>query len=619
MTPALHFTQFGRYEIIRKLGRSMTDVYLALDPAANRRVVLKIVEQCRDPVTQAVLDAERRGALIQQQLHTIDARILEIYETGEQDGCFFVAMQYAEGRSLAEMLRREGRLDPMRAARYAAEVASQLQTLHSFQAEIDGRQRAVVHGDIKPSNIQIGVNDEVLLLDFGISKAITLTRNLTNHSLGSPAYCSPERLKRGQVDPHADLWALGVSLYEMVAGLPPYQAERTRSLENLIQSRRPPRALPEDCPTALKSIITKALAAGMERRYPSAAAFEADLRSFLDSKPTQATREKMPVWSVNETLDKRGADKGADTSRRLVKRIRDVNSIVWAANAGIATGLVFFIAVAVTYRHWRDSKPLWAPQDYIHATTGKVNADWQLYQRLQQQRNLFIDRTREPLGAGLLAAANDVLDRYRNSSDPVLEHFDWEKARTCLAHALELNAADRDASGKRAICNGYLQLAQKLPEGARRSFEEAVSYIPQSPDPHLGLARVHIYGDHNAGKAMAEFHAAERLGFALGPREFEQQADGYLYRAEQALRAWQRAVAPAERARYLAIAQRDFERARKLYEPIDGFSNVSRSLEQLYRDEALEQQVQAQRVQAQHNQAKLRAARAKRPRYGRWR
>jgi eukaryotic-like serine/threonine-protein kinase len=248
MTPARHFTHFGKYEIERKLGRSLCDVYLALDPDANRRVVLKIIEKCRDQFTPLVVDAERRGSIIQQQLHASDPRILEIYEFGEQNGCFFVAMQYAEGTNLADVLRERTRLDAVVAARYAAEICSQLASLHGFEAEIDGRRQAVVHGDIKPANIQIGSKGEVWLLDFGIAKAITATRNLTHHDLGSPAYCSPERLKNSQVNPHSDLWALGVCVYEMVAGLPPYQAQTTRKLENLIQSRRPPRALPRRLP-----------------------------------------------------------------------------------------------------------------------------------------------------------------------------------------------------------------------------------------------------------------------------------------------------------------------------------------------------------------------------------
>src|SRR3981081_3214363 len=132
MSPTLHLKNFGKYEIIRKLGRSMTDVYLALDPELNRRVVLKIVEHSHDAFTQVVMEAERRGAAIQEQLHELDPRILGVYEYGEQNGCFFIAMEYVEGKSLGDILRAEQRLDPMRAARYAIEICSQLQTLHTF-------------------------------------------------------------------------------------------------------------------------------------------------------------------------------------------------------------------------------------------------------------------------------------------------------------------------------------------------------------------------------------------------------------------------------------------------------------------------------------------------------
>src|SRR5271165_1559374 len=269
---------FGHYEILRKLGRGMTDVYLAFDQAAERQAVLKIVEDSPDSFTQLVMQAERRGAELQQQLHRLDPRILEVYEFGDLDGYFFLAMQYVEGHTVAQILQAEKQFGPRRAAYYASEVCSQLHRLHSFHADIEGQRRAVVHGDIKPSNIQIGENDEVRLLDFGIAKAITSTHNLTHHNLGSPAYCSPERVKSSQVDQHADLWALGVSLYEMVAGMPPYQAQNTRKLENIIQSRRAPRALPEGCPASLRAIVSKALAADASHRYASATLFEHDLQ-----------------------------------------------------------------------------------------------------------------------------------------------------------------------------------------------------------------------------------------------------------------------------------------------------------------------------------------------------
>src|SRR6202049_5258014 len=129
-------------------------------------------------------------------------------------------MQYIEGRTVTEILNQENRIEPTRAAKFAIEILSQLDKLHSFRAEVDGQRRAVVHGDIKPSNIQIGADDEVRLLDFGIAKVLTFTHSGTHLNLGSPGYCSPERLSRGQVDRHAELWAAGVTLHAILAGLP---------------------------------------------------------------------------------------------------------------------------------------------------------------------------------------------------------------------------------------------------------------------------------------------------------------------------------------------------------------------------------------------------------------
>jgi eukaryotic-like serine/threonine-protein kinase len=619
-TPALHFTQFGRYEIIRKLGRSMTDVYLAFDPDANRRVVLKIVEPCRDAYTQVVVDAERRGAAIQQQLYAFDARILEVYECGEQNGCFFVAMEYAEGKSLAELIARERRLDPARAAGYASEVCSQLATLHAFQTEIDGQKRAVVHGDIKPSNIQIGPDDKVHLLDFGIAKAISITRNLTFHNLGSPAYCSPERLKNAQVDPHSDLWAVGVCLYEMLAGIPPYQAQTTRKLENLIQSRRPPRALPESCPPALKAVIRKSLAAEIDRRYASATAFEHDLRAFIDHRRTAAETEDAPSWDSNATLEKprEGAAPAGRTRVRFSKFIAEFNVMMWSVIAGILAGLLLFVPATYFYSYWKDSAPLRGRRDYFHASSSEIASDWNIYQNIAREYAFLgslspVSRLTRPLRERLSAAADRVIDGYRDSSQPALEAVDWDHARVCLAYALALNGSDPEARGKLAVVNGYSELARNpQSDEARADFEQAAALLPSAPDPHLGLARIYIYNLHNIGRAVAEFHTAEALGFSLGPREMAQEGDGYLYRAEQELR--QGETAPDERAgkRFLAEANRDFERARALYEPIEGYAQADDRLGQLDQDETNRDAWLAAREKAKHHHRRI-------ARYRRWR
>ena len=612
----LRTKQFGDYAIVRKLARGMTDVYLAFDTRYNRYAVVKIVEESPDPLTQLILEAERRGAELQKQLHECDSRVIEIYESGNLDGYFFVAMQYIEGRTIAEILREEQRIEPGRAAVFALDILSQLDKLHSFSAEIDGQHRSVVHGDIKPSNIQIGAADEVRLLDFGIAKALTFTHSRTHLNLGSPAYCSPERLARGHVDRHADLWAIAVTLYEMIAGTPPYQAQDTRKLEELIQARRPPRALPDGCPAAMRAILQKALAGDLHQRYVSAAAFESDLRLFLQNQPTVAETERRTGWRSNPTVEKvrlrlpERVSMMAETVKQKVmtlkpppeRRLAFALSVLVALCWGVLTGLVIFVPIGFYYRFERESAPLAEVVDYTRTPTARIDSDWNTLLRIQR-RNAFLGslspagRLSRDMRAKLIQTADEIIDRYRNSSDPSLADFDWAKAADCLEHAASLNQTDPAVRAKLALAKGYVGLVRAAgqPQAtraasideARRGFESSANALPRWPDPHLGLARIYVYSLGNIGKAVAELHEAQRLGFDPGPREMEQQADGYRLRASAELNAARRyrGTAKTSEEHYLQLAQRDFDRARQLYEPIEGFSNVSLAMRQVDDDE----------------------------------
>jgi len=130
-------------------------------------------------------------------------------------------------------------------------------------------------------------------------------------------------------------------------------------------------------------------------------------------------------------------------------------------------------------------------------------------------------------------------------------------------------------------------------EAAKQKFEEAASLLPRAPDPHLGLGRIYIYSQKNVGRAYAEFHTAQKLGYALGPREMEQEADGYRFRASQEIADARQAHAASrdQETRLLQLAQNDFERARRLYEPILGFSKVDVALQQLDSDDRERQQL----------------------------
>ncbi len=295
--------------------------------------------------------------------------------------------------------------------------------------------------------------------------------------------------------------------------------------------------------------------------------------------------------------------------------LREVPFVLSALTVGFLIGLFILVPALKAARFWNNSSPIRHPKEYSRRSLDEITADWNLYKKLERDNAVLgpISRYHQQFRANLVAAADDVIERYANSSNPNLGDFDWKKARFCLTHALEMDASDHAAKGKLALSNGYLSLLQDPPEqkAAKSSFEEAASYLPRSPDPHLGLARLYIYSLRKMGSAVAEFHQAERLGFKLGPREMEQQADGYLARAENELRQAERMskTSPAAEARYLALARGDFARASSLYEPIDGFSNVSVHLMSLNVDRSREEELQAA-YQAAHD---------KRSRTRRWR
>ncbi len=537
-------SRIGRYEIVRRLGKSMTEVYLAIDTVENRQAALKVIQSSGDSVNQLVLEAERRGATIQREMHDLDPRVIEIYDIGDADGYFYIAMQYVEGRNLSEVLRAETAVDPYRAATIALEICEQLAKFHSWQS-------TVVHGDIKPSNIHLGPHDTVRLLDFGIAKMLRAGRTATLHQFGSPGYCSPERLTRSEVDQQSDLWAVGATLYEMLAGEPPFQAESTRKLETLIRSGRPPRALSARLPRSLRDVVSKALALDPKRRYGSAREFQADLQAFLEHKTTVAEMERRSAWSPNATIEaaREYIRKATRTLRRARVRLQVGGAVAWfAVGMGLSIGGTFAWQALQTNRVAPQAA---APPDLALPT---------LY----------------------IATADRVLEAYRKSSDPSLHDFDWQKAEVCLARAADLNGGDDRTLGKLALSRGYAALerlmggqysdtaATQMRKNASDFFANAALLMHNDPAPHLALARLYVYSLPNAEEAMSEFSTAERLGAVLGRREIEQQGDAWRLRAQEeaAAREWEE-------------AEKDAGAARRQYQRIPGFDQVDAHLREL--------------------------------------
>jgi serine/threonine-protein kinase len=271
----------GRYELHRRIARGgMADVFLARDALLDRPVALKVLfpEFATD---QAFVERFRREA--QSAANLSHPNIVSVYDWGEEDGTYFIVMEYVEGRSLAQILRDEGPLLPDRAADVATDIASALGFAH---------RNGVIHRDVKPGNVLISPLGQVKVADFGIARAVSTQDNLTQTGtvMGTATYFAPEQARGEPVDPRSDVYSLGVVLYELLVGEPPFTGDNPVSVAYKHvqeQAERPTRRNPR-IPLPLEAVVMKALAKNPANRYASADELAADLRRFRDDRPVVA-------------------------------------------------------------------------------------------------------------------------------------------------------------------------------------------------------------------------------------------------------------------------------------------------------------------------------------------
>jgi serine/threonine-protein kinase len=270
----------NRYEIVREIARGgMAEVYLAREQSLNRPVALKALfpEFAREP---SFVERFRREAQAAANLN--HPNIVSIYDWGQESGTYFIVMEYVEGRSLRELIHSEGPLEPGQAADIAAEIASALAFAH---------RSGVVHRDVKPGNVLLTESGTVKVTDFGIARAGTsdgLTQ--TGSVMGTATYFSPEQAQGLAVDGRSDVYSVGVVLYEMVCGVPPFPAESPVSVayKHVREEAIAPSLRNPDVPPALEQIIMGALAKDPEHRYQSADDLRADILRFRRGRPLVA-------------------------------------------------------------------------------------------------------------------------------------------------------------------------------------------------------------------------------------------------------------------------------------------------------------------------------------------
>jgi predicted Ser/Thr protein kinase len=272
----------GRYEITGELGRgAMGVVYKATDPTIGRTVALKTMRldvhglETAEIVGRFKNEARAAGLLNHPNIVTI-------YDAGEHEGIFYIAMEFMEGITLQQVLDEKRILDADEAIRFSREICEGLDYAHAH---------GIVHRDVKPANIMITSRGMVKIMDFGIAKAGG-SMTSTGQVLGTPNYMSPEQVKGRSLDGRSDLFSFGVILYEMLTGEKPFVGQNVTTIIYKIVNETPipPHDLDAAIHPGLNAIVIKALAKSPDERYQSGAELVRDLENYKIAGATfQAT------------------------------------------------------------------------------------------------------------------------------------------------------------------------------------------------------------------------------------------------------------------------------------------------------------------------------------------
>jgi serine/threonine-protein kinase len=300
----------GRYELLAELGKgAMGVVYRANDPLLDRLVAIKTVNMSFDPQEMA----EYEGRFYQEAKAAGSLNhpnIVTIYDIGKTGNIAYMAMEFLQGEELRSLMSTGRPLAAARSVEITAQVAEGLAYAH---------QHGVVHRDIKPANVMLAVTGLAKITDFGIARMRSAeVKTQTGIVLGSPRYMSPEQVAGKRAEPRSDIFSLGVILYEMLTGKPPFTGEDVTSvmfqIMNLVPP--PPSSINTRVPEILDFIVAKAIAKSLDDRYSSAEEFAKDLREVakqidttvhtlsatrppvrpkLDTEAAQALAQSLPV------------------------------------------------------------------------------------------------------------------------------------------------------------------------------------------------------------------------------------------------------------------------------------------------------------------------------------
>jgi serine/threonine-protein kinase len=331
----------GRYRIQRKLGAGgMADVYLAEDQELGRRVAIKILNN-RHANDAQFIERFRREAKNAAALN--HPNIVSIYDRGEAEDTYYIAMEFLDGRTLKELIISRGAAPINVAIEYARQILSALRFAH---------RHGIVHRDIKPHNVLVDGEGRVKVTDFGIARAGTSQMTETGSIVGTAQYLSPEQARGGEVDPRSDLYSLGVVLYELLTGKTPFDGETPVeiAMKHLSTAPKPPSKLRPDIPPDLDMVVMRALAKTPDDRYQSADEMEADLERVARGASVSATTTDTATQVLRRPAPAAAATAAAATAATMIAP---------PATATTTVAPPPVVAEKEEYREGGGERPLW--------------------------------------------------------------------------------------------------------------------------------------------------------------------------------------------------------------------------------------------------------------------
>src|SRR5580700_8498636 len=270
----------GRYRVISRLGSGgMADVYLAQDQLLGREVAVKVLHH-HFAEDQEFVERFRREASSAAALS--HPNIVAIFDRGEWNGTYYIAMEYVAGRTLKAIVREQGALEPAAAIEIVVQILRAARFAH---------RRGVIHRDLKPHNVILDEEGRARVTDFGIARAGASDMTLTGSIMGTAQYLSPEQAQGLAVSASSDLYSVGVILYELLTGVVPFEGETAVAIafKQVSAEPRAPSSVNPAVPAALDAIVLRALAKDPAQRFADADEFIAVLLRERETMPAGRT------------------------------------------------------------------------------------------------------------------------------------------------------------------------------------------------------------------------------------------------------------------------------------------------------------------------------------------